>query len=45
MRSMSTILVGSVGGVRSALLISAMKPMGFRTADMSELANSELIGG
>jgi hypothetical protein len=45
MGSMSTILVGSVGVARSALLISAMKPMGFRAADMIELANSELIGG
>ncbi len=45
MGSMSTILVGSVGVIRSALLISGMMLMSFGTSDMSGLAYSELIGG
>jgi len=45
MGSTSTILVGSVGVIRSALLISGMMLMSFGTSDMSGLANSELIGG
>jgi hypothetical protein len=45
MGSTSTILVGSVGVARSALLVLVTMPMSFRKADTSELANSELIGG
>jgi predicted dienelactone hydrolase len=37
--------VGSVGVIRSALLISGMMLMSFGTSAMSGLANSELIGG